>query len=261
MLQVVRGSNVIKDSTDASWKRIGEENPYFGVLSADRFRKENLTEAGIAEFFASGHVHIDKVLTNIRTRFGTLPLGSALDFGCGLGRLVIPLAATFSHVTGIDISPAMLRSAAETCRERGITNITLVPSDDELTQLTGSTFDLIHSYIVLQHIPPQRGEAIIRQLLDRLNPGGILAIQMPFLRKASPARRMVNTLRKSFKPFNVLANLAQKQKWNEPLIQMNSYDLNRILAELSRRGITEVFLEIIDSDLNLQAYIYARKPA
>ena len=33
------------DNPDESWRKFGKKDPYFGVLSAERFRKENLDEA------------------------------------------------------------------------------------------------------------------------------------------------------------------------------------------------------------------------
>ena len=42
------------DDPDESWRKFGKTDPYFGVLTADRFRKENLDEAALRDFFASG---------------------------------------------------------------------------------------------------------------------------------------------------------------------------------------------------------------
>ena len=60
---------------------------------------------------------------------------SSLDFGCGVGRLIIPFARVFEHVTGVDISPAMLEIAQRNCLEQGIHNVEFVRSDDELSRV------------------------------------------------------------------------------------------------------------------------------
>ncbi len=56
---VMRGS-------DAAWNRYGEIDPYFGVVSHDRFRRENLDDTAVAEFFRSGQTHVDWLLRMIR---------------------------------------------------------------------------------------------------------------------------------------------------------------------------------------------------
>ena len=39
------------DNSDESWREFGRSDPYFGVLSVDRFRAKNLDDAAMAEFF------------------------------------------------------------------------------------------------------------------------------------------------------------------------------------------------------------------
>jgi cyclopropane fatty-acyl-phospholipid synthase-like methyltransferase len=184
---------------------------------------------------------------------------SALDFGCGVGRLVIPLAQVFEHVTGVDISSSMLEVAKQNCSERGINNVDFVRSDDELSRVT-SKFDFIHSYIVLQHIPIRRGETIIKNLLERLNDEGILAIHFPFRHEDSVTRKVVYFLRRNFSPFSLLANIARGRNWNEPFVQMNNYDVNRVLVLLSQHGIKDMFLEVVDAGGFVSAFVFARKP-
>lgn len=184
---------------------------------------------------------------------------SALDFGCGVGRLVIPLARAFEHVTGVDISSAMLETAAQNCLEQNLNNVDFVRSDDELTQVPGR-FDFIHCYLVLQHIPTQRGEQIVAQLLKRLNDEGILAIHFPFMCKTSAIRKSIQFLRKNIYPLSVLINIVRRKRWNEPFIQMNMYDVNRILILLSENGIKDVFLEVVDAGGFVSAFVFAKKP-
>jgi methylase of polypeptide subunit release factors len=56
---------------------------------------------------------------------------------------VVALAQRFDKVTGVDVSPGMLKTAAENRAERGIGNVDFCLSDDGLTQVQG-TFDLVH---------------------------------------------------------------------------------------------------------------------
>jgi 2-polyprenyl-3-methyl-5-hydroxy-6-metoxy-1,4-benzoquinol methylase len=249
---------VIRDNSDASWEKWGNQNPYYAVLTDNKFRRENLSNEAKSEFFESGRVQMERVLAIATRHLGVMDCRqSALDFGCGVGRLLIPLAQVFDHVTGLDISPTMLGITAENCAERGIENVDFVLSDDELTRVKGK-FDFIHSYIVLQHVPSHRGEAIIKQMIGRLSPGGILAIHFPLMRRASVVRKSVNFLRRNFAPLSVLANIVQRRPWNEPFMQMHNYDANRILVSLAEHGMKHVFWELIDSGGFLSAYAFAR---
>ena len=36
-------------ATDKQWERLGKEDPYFGVLTNDEFKKENLNFSGVAK--------------------------------------------------------------------------------------------------------------------------------------------------------------------------------------------------------------------
>ena len=70
----------------------------------------------------------------------------------------------------------MIAEAIENCQKFDISNASFVISDDELSKATGM-FDLVLSYIVLQHIEPERGLKIIDRLLSRVSPGGIAVVQ------------------------------------------------------------------------------------
>ncbi len=251
---------MIRDNSDTSWENWGRENPYYGVLTDERFRLENFNDERKAEFLETGRLHVKRVLDLAERRFGAMGARrSALDFGCGVGRLVLPLAGVFERVTGVDISKAMLKVAGENCAERGLQNVDLRPSDDELSQVAGQ-FDFIHSYLVFQHIPVRRGERILVRLVDRLNHGGILAIHLPFVSKGSRVRRVVHLVRKNFSPLAGLVNIAKGRRWSEPFIQMNMYDMNRVLSLLSEQGVKDVFLEVVEAGGYVSAYLFARKP-
>ncbi len=89
-------------STDTDWDKWGETDPYFGVLSSDEYRAGNLSEEHRAKFFDSGSDYIDRMLATVREHLDSdFEPVSALDFGCGVGRLVIPLANVATTVVGM----------------------------------------------------------------------------------------------------------------------------------------------------------------
>ena len=250
---------MIRDDSDRSWESWGRQDPYYGVLTDDRYRRENLDDRRKLEFMETGRLHIGRVLGLVEQRFGAMSsTGSALDFGCGVGRVLVSLSGVFRRVIGVDVSEAMLKVAGENCAERGIQNVELCPSDDDLSQVEGS-FDFIHSYLVFQHIPVRRAERILGRLVDRLNDGGILAVQLPFLIKASKLRRAIHVLRRNFLPFSHLVNIAAGRRWSEPFMQMNTYDMNRVLSILSEQGARDMFVHVFEEGRFVSAFVVARK--
>lgn len=142
----------------------------------DKFRKDNLTDEAKEEFFSSGLSQINHMLENIRKHIDPLYAAkNALDFGCGVGRLIIPLSKVVNNVTGIDVSDSMLNEARKNCETQFVSNVSLLKSDDNLLLLNGK-YDLIYSFIVFQHIPVKRGVGIFKNLLSRLENGGVCVI-------------------------------------------------------------------------------------
>ena len=250
---------MLRDDSDASWEKWGKQNPYFGVLTDNKFRSQNITEESKSELLETGRVHVQRILSMAASQFGEFGRRSALDFGCGVGRLVIPLARHFEHVTAVDVSLGMLETAKQNCSERGIRNVDLVQSDDTLSQVA-RRFDFIHSYLVFQHTPVPRGEKIIAQLLRRLNDEGVLALHFPFACREPLLRKLAHSLRRNFSPFSILANILRAKRWNEPFIQMNCYDVNGVLTLISASGIKDVFLEVVDAGGFISAFVFAKKP-
>lgn len=228
--------------TDTDWDKWGEIDPYFGVLSSDEYRADNLTEELQAKFFRSGDDYVNRTLTNVRNHLDAdyRPVRS-LDFGCGVGRLVIPLAGLSNTVVGIDVSDHMLAEAASNCQKRNIENVSFVKSDDNLTKLTG-TFDLIHSCLVLQHIPTKRGMQIIDALLKHLEPGGIVAIQFYYRCDAPKAVRALVKLRYNLPVANTVRNLIRGRPLREPAMQLHTYNLEAVISMLKAAGVDSIYL-------------------
>jgi SAM-dependent methyltransferase len=244
-----------KDS-DKHWERYGQIDPYFGVVSAERFKTENLTNETIEEFFASGRAHLEEVLATIRRYVapGFAPR-SALDFGCGVGRMVIPLASIAERVVGLDVSEAMITEARVNVQEQCAGEIRFYQQISEIP--AGESFDLIHSFIVFQHIPVKRGENIFRALLDRLAPGGVAALHFTYT--ASVWARLVHwTLRNIPFAWN-LYNLLSGRPMTYPIMQTNFYPLNRLFAIIQEMETERVHLEFTRHKRNSGVMMYVRK--
>ena len=248
----------ITDS-DRDWERFGQSDPYFAVLTDPEFHGKPVGDAR-ARFFESGEDHIETVLSIIRERLdpGFTPQ-RALDFGCGVGRLLIPLAARCREVTGVDVSPSMLSEAKRNCVAAGVSNVSLVQGDDELSALKGP-FEFIHTYIVLQHIPVVRGERLVRRLASMLVDGGISIFHVPYSTGRSSLRsRLLYWARHNAPGVNALINLSRRRAANTPLMQMNAYSITRLLDILSDEGCQEVHVRFSNHNGARGVMLFARK--
>lgn len=249
--------------SDRAWHQLGARNPYFGVLTHQQFRGPQLESAARGRFFQSGEDHVRRTLETVQRHLGPVNYQApCLDFGCGVGRLVLPLAHRFERVVGVDVSPGMLREARRNCRDQGVHNAAFVLSD-AARGLGPGHFGFVHSYIVFQHIPERRGRRIFGKLLDLLRPGGLAAIHVAYAREASRLRRMIRPLRR-FGPINGVANLMLGRRWTEPFIGMHTYDLNRLVLAIQRRGVEELYCRLTasrDSGGFRGLSFFFRKPA
>jgi 2-polyprenyl-3-methyl-5-hydroxy-6-metoxy-1,4-benzoquinol methylase len=241
--------NILQKSTDKEWERIGQSNPYFGVLSYEKYKSSSLDEELKEEFFKSGSGYIDGIMDFIQSRFQTSSrFKRSLDFGCGVGRLVVPLSNYSDQVIGVDVSDSMIKEAKANCQERNIQNITFVKSDDSLSRLEGS-FDLMHSIIVFQHIPAKRGELIFEKLVSHLEPGGIGVFHFTYGSLNNEQKKIELFKRiKAFAPLlQKFVNLCKGRGWSFPLstiMEMNHYDLNHLFETIDRCGVHACFVDM-----------------
>lgn len=244
-------SHLLARDTDADWRELGVSEPYWGVISHPDFRSENLTPDRIAQFYDSGPFHVGPIAEALERLTGRRPAGRALDFGCGVGRLSEAMTAYADEVVGVDVSPGMLALA----RARG-GQVTYVD------QMPAGPFDWINSFIVFQHIPPARGEALIEDLLSRLADGGAISLQIVVWRdpnRQPPAPEPATRRQK------LTDRLLHRQIAPDlpPVghIQMYDYDLSKIVRLLNLAGIEEIRLLSTNHDGHHGYIILGQKTA
>jgi ubiquinone/menaquinone biosynthesis C-methylase UbiE len=224
------------------WERFGRVDPYYGVLAGDEFRRENLDDDALERFFATGEQHVASVLESARRVAGNgFTATTILDHGCGVGRLLVAFARHAERTVGVDISPSMLAEARRNCDARGVKNLELVTADRLAT--LAPEFDLVHSYIVLQHIPPRAGLPIVDTLASLVRPGGVGVLHVPVAAPNLVARLHTWTTRNVPYAYN-FANLVRGRPWSYPHMQMNVYSLDALMLRLRRRGFRDVHLEL-----------------
>ena len=101
----------------------------------------------------------------------------------------------------------------------------------------------MHSWTVFQHIPVGRGEVIFRRLIALIAEGGVGAIHFTYSDTRSGVRRGVSELRRHIGIVHGLINLARGQKYSTPLMQTNSYSLNRIYNILYDENCSNLHVE------------------
>jgi SAM-dependent methyltransferase len=210
---------------EETWEHYGNEDPYYGVITDEKFRNKNLTAELLDEFLDSGNDYLEKIWVDIEKINGkTFTPQRSLDFGCGVGRITIPLASRSEEAVGVDISDTMLKEARKNSETKRLTNIEFFKSDTKLSRIKGD-FDFIHTYIVIQHIPPKLGYLYFEEMLKRLRNGGIGVIHLTYKIEGS-------FLSKVYRDFPFVYKLRCVVKSGDKfLIPMYGYDLN-IIFEL-----------------------------
>lgn len=149
-----------------AWERLARENAEFYIATWD---VDFSDPEAMARFFESGRSEAMTILEEcapwLRGR------AAALEIGCGVGRLTIPMAREFREVLAIDIAPTMLERLRANCAREGITNVVPLLSNE---RPPAKRVDLVYSRIVLQHI---EHEGEVRRYLELvaaiLEPDGI----------------------------------------------------------------------------------------
>lgn len=163
------------------WSTYGQNDPYWSVLTDERFRASNLNDSEILREFYSSGVSDLNYLKSILARSG-LELDSRMqvaEYGCGVGRLTSHLAREVKKIFAYDISIPHLNAAKEYLNNHNINNIDYihVESRKDLERL--NDIDLFVSIIVLQHNPPPLIIDILKMAFRGLRNGGIAFFQVP----------------------------------------------------------------------------------
>ena len=244
-------------STDKAWEKFGREEPYFGVLAEERFTAGKI--AGNRDyFFASGRWTVSQVIKRFEKHFGSLGDERALDHGCGVGRLSLPLAERFHEVVALDVSRSMLAEADANAIRFGATNVRFVPADDALSEAPGE-FDFVNSYMTLQHIRVRRGLRILSRLISKVRPGGGIHVHVS-VRTDRLRSRALWWASHHIPGVKIWQNVCAGRAWNAPAMQMNNYPLNRIVVLLASQGISEILVSTEPHASFLTCSVMGRKP-
>ena len=137
----------------------------FRIKVNDKRRKSKIetlwNEDGITGWPSAGAANADDLREHILTGYKAgkpftpyrptvalpSPIGTVLDFGCGVGRSFSFLRTIAEHVTGFDLPPMI-----ERCRALAAEPVDVLA--DDWNDVRTRQFDLIFTALVLQHIEP-----------------------------------------------------------------------------------------------------------
>jgi ubiquinone/menaquinone biosynthesis C-methylase UbiE len=169
-----------------TWDEYAETDPWRAILGRPG-EGEPLT---VEQFFQQGKYEIEEVMQLAKALDLPARKRTALDFGCGAGRLTQALADHFDEVCGVDISPNMLALAESHNRHQPRCRYLLNQSVD-LSAFDDGSQDLIYSAITLQHLRPQLAESYLKEFLRVLAPGGLLLFHLPSHRRSPMLARLL----------------------------------------------------------------------
>ncbi|HKR63102.1 MAG TPA: methyltransferase domain-containing protein [Thermoanaerobaculia bacterium] len=220
------------------WDAFAAREPYFAVLTHPRFLREHFDANAEAEFFESGEAYVadlyGRILASVAPHFAPL---TVLEYGCGVGRLVIPFARRAEKVVGVDVAPSMLETARGHVARSGVRNVELMTADAFASD--ARTFDLVNCFLVLQRMRRGDGMELLRQLAKRVREGGVGVFHLPYRARVSPLVRVARGTRKRLPGANALVNVARGKPASTPLIESNTYEFNDVLAVLQEHGFDE----------------------
>jgi len=178
------------------WERLAEADAMWAVLTAPA-EKGGAWDA--ERFFATGDAEIAHVL-DIADGLRPVARQSALDFGCGVGRLTRALGARFGRAVGVDIADAMIVRATRLNKEVPTCEFRINTAED-LAQFETGAFDFVYSSIVLQHLPSRRDiERYVSEFLRVTKSEGLAVFGIPahvaFPYSLQPRRRLYALLRR-----------------------------------------------------------------
>ena len=169
---IYHGNMDVNEQMRADWNRRAREDVHFYVAFGRRSQEEQ-------DFLASAA----EATSALEAEFSRLPPSapenrSALEIGCGPGRLMRPMSRHFGEIHGVDISDEMVRLACDQLKDIPHAHVQVTP-DSRLRMFRDGSFDFVYSYVVFQHIPNR--DVVLNYLREAgrvLKPGGILRCQL-----------------------------------------------------------------------------------
>lgn len=178
-----------------NWEGLAQNDALWSILTDSSKKGEKWNPE---EFFASGRKEIDATFSLLEKKGIVINKKStALDFGCGAGRLTRSLYDRFDKITGVDASSTMVEIASKGNEDLQDKISFLLNEKSDLSLVESSSLSFVISFIVLQHIPFPQSLNFVSEFTRILEEDGLAVFQVPVkdVRKISLWQRIKSTIR------------------------------------------------------------------
>jgi ubiquinone/menaquinone biosynthesis C-methylase UbiE len=134
---------------------------------------EQFTRQAVPFSQSQGHTHE----ASLRLLIDLVKLSNqdtVLDVACGTGIVACAFAAIAHHVTGIDLTPAMLEQAQKLAQQLGLTNLSWHQGDIEKLPFPDDCFSIVLSRYAFHHF--LHPEIVLSEMVRVCHPGGQILI-------------------------------------------------------------------------------------
>jgi ubiquinone/menaquinone biosynthesis C-methylase UbiE len=167
------------------WNRCARENARKHIAIDDWQNEDAFHESGLRD--------LKKILGDCTPLSGG---GRILEIGCGIGRLLKPLALERSDIEiyGVDVSTEMIQQARE--RMSSFPHVYFFPVNGRDLSLFGKAyFDLVFSYITFQHMPRLYVSDLCKEVFRVLKKEGMFIFQLQLLNQNTMKEPLDNDYR------------------------------------------------------------------
>jgi len=159
---------IIAEKMKQDWNQRAQHNARFWIAT-ENYQTEEI-------FARSGEATAQALLAKLQGLHKRSWRG--LDIGCGIGRVLKPLAPYFKELVGVDVSFEMIAQSKLWLADH--THITTYETSGvDLQEFPPNRFDLVYSYVAFQHMPRPVFDRYLGEIHRVLTPNGYLAFQLP----------------------------------------------------------------------------------
>lgn len=142
-------------------------------MNADPFAEFKSRQRAMWASFGPTAAYTTPVAAHLVRFAGILPGEAVLDVGTGTGVVALTAARAGAKVTGLDLTPELLRQAGENARIAGLADIAWREGDAEALPYPDASFDVVLSQF--GHMFAPRPDAAVAEMRRVLRPGGRVA--------------------------------------------------------------------------------------
>jgi cyclopropane fatty-acyl-phospholipid synthase-like methyltransferase len=168
------------------------------------------------DFYESGERDVDRILAVAGKHIARFD--RAMEMGCGIGRLTLPMSRRFGSICAVDIAPTMTERLRRNCEERSIGNVQGWLAGQSWEQ--HGPFDFAYSRIVFQHIADWDVIAdYFKRIAEGLAADGVFYVQFD-TRPPNSLYRVRNALPDALLPRHYRSGVRRIRRTTEEIVEL-----------------------------------------